>query len=294
MKNILITGATGLVGSQLSQLFIEKGYRVAHLSRSKSNDKKTFLWDYKKEFIEKEALFWADIIVHLAGTSVADKRWSKDQKKDIYESRVLGTRFLKKAIEDSGVRIDYFLSASAIGIYDQASNKEMEENSEFGTDFLANVVKDWEKEIFSEVDYPTAALRIGLVLSKNGGAYPKLSAPVRLGFGANLGSGLQYMPWIHIDDLCAMFVFAVENNLVGRYNAVSPEKITHNEFNQKIALSLGKKIWLPNIPVFILKVLFGEMAGILVTGAPVSPKLIISKGFSFKYTTLSEALITLK
>lgn len=290
MKNILITGGSGLVGIQLTKDLEAKGYAVAHLSRSPSKTQKTFIWDYKKDFIEAEALHWADGIVHLAGQSVAGQRWSSAIKKEIMGSRVRSTRLLKNKIKEFDAKIDYFVSASAIGIYDQYQKDIAKEDSKLGDDFLAEVVKNWEEEIFSESEIPTSAIRISIVLSEKGGAYPKLSLPIKYFVGANLGDGNQMMPWIHLEDLSSIFVYAIENKLIGIYNACAPQRISHKEMNEAIAKSLGRKIILPNIPSFALKLGLGEMSDILLKGCAVSCQKIIASGFQFKYPSLKPAL----
>ena len=289
MKNILITGGTGLVGTQLSNYLKKQGYHIAFLSRQKDLTESIprYQWSYKNQTINIEALQWADIIIHLAGYSVADNRWTKTVKKEIYDSRILGTRFLFDQIKKHDIKLDQFISASATGIYEFGITPQTEE-SESASSFLADVVKDWEKEIFKFEQHgtPTVAVRIGVVLSQLGGAFPQLIKPIKLGIGADLGTGKQLTPWIHISDLVNVFAFILENKLSGVYNAVSSSD-SNSDLNNAFSKALNKKIWLPNIPPFVLKLLLGEMSEIVLNGSNISNKKIKSEGFNFAYPNLS-------
>jgi uncharacterized protein len=296
MKKILITGGTGLVGSLLSKLLIEKGHQVAFLSRNKKNipNIKVYEWNIEKQFIENEALETADVIVHLAGTGVADHRWTDAYKKDILESRTLSTQLLFNELQKLQKRPEAFVSASAVGIYGfDSGTRLVVEDSEQGKDFLADVTKKWEFEIdkIAELGIRVAKMRIGIVLSKNGGALPKLMKPIELYAGAALASGEQLMSWIHEKDLSKMFIYAIENlNIQGAYNAVGVEAVTNQALTTAVAKVLDKPLILPNVPSFVLKLMFGEMAQIVIGGNKVSSEKIQKAGFEFEFKNLEIAL----
>lgn len=294
--NVLITGGTGLVGQVLSQLLISEGYAVSFLSRKKTTikDVKVFEWDVQKQIIDSEAIKSADYIVHLAGAGVADRRWSESYKREILESRVLSTQLLYKAIQETPIKPKAFLAASAVGIYGFDSGTGwVDENSPQGNDFLADVTKKWEQETLKiqTIGIRTAIFRIGIVLSTQGGALPKIMQPIQFFAGAALGSGKQYMSWIHIEDLARMFQFAIENaHIKGIYNAVGNTPATNTEFTKAVAKTLGKPLILPNVPDFALKMMLGEMAVMVLGGNRVSNQKIVNSGFEYKFDTLEKAL----
>lgn len=296
-KNILISGGTGLVGEALVDKLLAKGYQVGVLSRSKRNDAKGlryFTWDIKQEKVDPEAIAFADIVVHLAGAGIADGRWSASRKKEILQSRTESTRVLFEAFKKADKQPELFLGASAIGYYGADTGTAWQfESSGPGNDFLAEVVSKWEKssEAFEKWGSRVVKLRIGVVLSTKGGALAKLAAPIKLGAGAPLGSGKQYMSWIHIDDLADMFVFAIENqNLQGIFNAVSPEPVSNAALTKIAAEILKKPLFLPNVPAFALKLAFGEMAAVVLGGNKVSAEKIMDAGFTYHYPQAAPAL----
>ncbi len=300
---ILITGGTGLVGSRLTDKLLGYKYEVSWLSRNKKNhrsDVTVYEWNITQNYIEQGALETADAIIHLAGAGVADEKWSQKRKQIIRDSRILSTKLLYDTLAASE-HYRYskhfpkvFIGASAIGIYGlNTENQFITEESPHTDDFLAQVTKDWETEMdkFEKLNIPVTKLRIGMVLSKHGGALEKLALPVKFGAGAALGSGKQYLSWIHIDDLCEMFVKALETNTMrGAYNAVAPHPITNIQMTQKIAKILNRPLFLPNVPEFVLKLGLGEMATIVTGGSRISSKKIEKTGFEFKYQTIDEAL----
>lgn len=295
-ERVLITGGTGLVGKKLSTILLQEGYQVSFLSRTKKNiaNVEVFQWDIHKQNIEQEAIETADYIVHLAGAGVADRRWTESYKKEILESRVLSTQLLHKAIQNAFKKPKAFLSASAVGIYGFDTKENLvEENSPQGNDFLADVTKKWENEVLKikELAIRTCIFRIGIVLSTKGGALAKMMQPIQFFAGAALGSGKQYMSWIHIEDLARMFLFAIKNpQIEGIFNAVGNSPATNAEFTQILAKILEKPLFLPNVPSFALKLMLGEMAVMVTGGNRVSNKKILESGFEYKFNTLEEAL----
>lgn len=290
MQNILITGGSGLIGQRITALLEAQGKTVAWLSRHQQSQK-SFRWDIEKNKIDLEAMEWADAIIHLAGAGVADKRWSEERKKLILESRTKSTQLLYDAITASQNQPDTFVSASAVGIYgfDTCANL-IDENSPEGKDFLANVVKAWEGEVkkIESLHLRTVILRIGIVLDENGGALGEMLKPP---VAAPLGKGDQWMSWIHIEDLARMFVFALEKTtLQGVFNAVSPNPATNYELTHEAARAKGKPFIGIGVPGFVLKIILGEMAEMVIGGNRVSSQKIQKSGYEFDYPTLVPAL----
>lgn len=290
MKNILISGGSGMIGRRITQLLELKGYVVAWLSRS-SQQQKSFIWDVRKRTIDPAAINWADAIIHLAGASVAGERWTEDRKEIIFNSRVDSTRLLVEAIENAVSKPDAFISASAVGYYGLDTGVQlMEEGNTSGDGFLAQVVVAWENEVKKiEALHPrTVMLRIGIVLAEGGGALPQLLKPP---VAAPLGSGDQWMSWISIEDLARMFVFALEKTtLQGVYNAVGPNPATNQELTQTAAKIVGKPYIGIGVPGFLLKVLLGEMSNMVLGGNRVSSQKIQKAGFEFECPQLEPAL----
>lgn len=294
---ILITGATGLVGKKLVDLLLSKGYCVHYLSTSKQklqqNDTvKGFYWNIKTNEIDSEAFTNVSVIFHLAGSSIA-KRWTKKYKQEIIESRVLSIQLLHKTLASIEHRVTHFISASAIGIYSSSFSKNYTENdSEIDNSFLGEVVKKWETEVdtLSSLNISVAKVRIGLVLSREGGALTEMVKPVKFGLGSALGNGKQFQSWIHIDDLVGIFYFVLKNNLSGTFNAVSSNPVTNTELTRAIAKTIQKPFFMPNVPGFVLKLILGEMSYLLLSSQKVSNEKIISNGFLFQFDDLDKAL----
>jgi len=294
MQRVLISGGSGLVGQRLTQLLQLKAYEVSHLSRSKAKGNiPTILWDVEKMQINTNELEGFDCIIHLAGAGVMDSRWTSSRKDTIERSRVDSTLLLKNAIEQLNKKPKCFISASAVGYYGLNFNESVyKEEDSPGYDFLAKTCIAWESAIdqVADLGITVSKIRIGLVLTKEGGALEAIAKPIHFGLGSILGSGKQYMPWIHIDDLCHMFIYAFENKLYGAYNGVSGEEIDNRKFTKNLAKILKKPLWLPNAPSFFLKFLLGERADLILKGNRVSSDKIRNEGFEFKFLTLEDAL----
>ncbi|MFC5626792.1 TIGR01777 family oxidoreductase [Algoriphagus winogradskyi] len=290
MKNILISGGSGLIGQKITQLLELKGYSVAWLSRSKQQQK-SFLWDVEKQTIDAEAVEWADAIIHLAGAGVAEKRWTEERKKIILNSRIDSTRLLYTAVENAAEKPNTFISASAVGFYGfDTGTTLMDETHESGSDFLAQVVVSWENEVkkMEELHLRTVMLRIGIVLDANGGALGEMMKPP---IAAPLGKGDQWMSWISIEDLARMFVFALEKTtLQGVFNAVAPNPATNQQLTQAAAKAKGKPYVGIGVPGFVLKLVLGEMAAMVLGGNRVSSQKIQKAGFDFECPDLTPAL----
>jgi len=296
MAVILISGGTGLVGKALSKRLVSEGHEVRILSRNphSSSQLKSFYWNLEKNEIDEKAFDGVEHVVHLAGSGIADKRWTKSRKQDIIDSRVNSMKLITSIIKKKNISLKSFVGASAIGIYGMITSEKVFTESDTGKDdFLSQTCIQWENSYqqIQTLANKNSIIRIGVVLSKDGGALKRLLPLFQLGLGSAVGSGKQYMPWIHLDDLVTVFHEALFNpNYKGIYNAVSSEDTTSNSFSKQLAKSLSKPFFLPNIPAFILKLVFGEMANVLLEGSRVSNQKLINTGFDLKYSTLSEAL----
>ena len=296
MAKVLISGGTGSIGSLMADFLHRQGHEVGLLSRSEKNDGtfKTYKWNIKDNYLDPEALESCDYIIHLAGAGIADKAWTAGRKKEIIESRVLSTDLLYNQVKKHKTPLKAFISASAVGYYGQVtSNKNFTEKDKSANDFVGKTCFLWEQaaEQFEDLGIRTVRLRIGVVLMEKGGALEKMVQPIRMGFGSPLGSGKQYIPWIHVDDLIGMFYKALtSDDMSGAYNAVAPEPANNAEFTRILAQVLNKKLWLPNVPAFVLKALLGDRASLVLKGSRVSSKKIESTGYTFKYTSLEPAL----
>lgn len=297
---VLITGATGTIGSKLVKLCHEHDWTVNYLTTSKNkiqnkDNYKGFYWNPKENVIDESCLKDVDAIFNLVGASVAN-RWTPNYKKEIINSRSQTTQLLFDAIKKGDFLVKRIISASAIGVYPSSLMNFYDENyPETNPEFLGQVVQEWEQAVdkFNALDIDTTKLRIGIVLSQNEGALPKMAKPIKLGIGAAFGNGKQWQSWIHIDDLVSMFVYVLQNNINGIVNAVAPNPISNQELTKAIANQLNMPLILPNIPKTVLKLLLGEMHQLLFDSQRVSSKKIENLGFTFKYYNIKGALESL-
>lgn len=292
---VLITGASGLIGTRLTEVLLQKGCRVSHLGRSPHPGLvPCFRWDPEDGYLDEAALDGPDTIVHLAGSGIAEKRWSEARKLEILNSRVKAAALLADALKRRPHTIKTIVAASAIGYYgDVRPEKVLKEEDAPGTDFLSSVVVRWEEET-KKLQLPgirLVTIRIGIVLSDKGGALREMMAPIRRGVGAPLGTGKQIMSWIHIDDLCELVTWAVNNSsTTGTFNGVAPHPVTNRVFTYELARVVNRRIWLPAVPAFALRLVLGEMADLVLNGAFVSSAKAVKQGFRFRYETLPDAL----
>lgn len=296
--HVLITGATGLIGKEIVGLCLEKGMRVNYLTTSKAKliekeNYKGFYWNPKSKEIDKKCFEQVDAIIHLVGASVS-KRWTTAHKSDMLSSRIKTTQLLLDSLKTQKHTIKHIISASAIGIYPNSLINFYNEAFEIKStpSFLAQVVKEWEDAVdaFSQLNIVVSKIRIGLVLSKNGGVLQKLVKPIKFGFGAAFGDGTHWQSWIHVSDLATMFLYVLKHHLSGVYNGVSPSPITNQDLTKTIAMVLKKPLILPNTPKFLMALILGEMHVLLFDSQRVSSKKIEDKGYSFKYNHLELAL----
>jgi uncharacterized protein (TIGR01777 family) len=294
-KNILVTGATGLIGSRIVRNLQRRGHKIRVLTRdpSKVKNAEAFYWDIENEQIDSNCLTDVDTIIHLAGAGIADKRWTKKRKQEIVDSRVKSTRLLYKAILSSGVPIDTVISASGGGYYGNRGDEILTEESSNGTGFLAECCKQWEDAIDEGHKFANRIikLRIGIVLTRHGGALLELEKPISLFAGAALGSGKQWIPWIHLYDMISIFEKVVEDEAYnGVYNTCSPFPVTNHEFTRSLAKRLNRPVWPFNVPEFVLKTLLGEMSEVVLISDRNSPQKLLNAGFQFRYPALDDAL----
>lgn len=295
---VLITGATGLVGQAIVKVLHQKGIPVNYLTTSKekitsTEDFRGFYWNPSKDEIDLDCFDNVQAVINLAGTNIA-KRWTPDHRRKVLSSRINSLQTLKKGLEQSNNKeVECLISASAIGIYPNSISEYYDENEiKVDDGFLGEVVQKWEAEAdtFEELNIDVAKIRIGLVLSKDSGALPRMAMPIKNFVGAPLGSGEQWQSWIHIDDLAQIFVFAVENNLKGIYNGVAPNPVTNTKMTKELAKIMERPLWLPNVPAFLLKTFLGKMSTLVLASQRVSSKKIEEEGFSFQYVNICQAL----
>lgn len=296
---VLITGGTGSVGRQLCDFLSEQNIEVSILSRSiKNNSKyKTYVWDHENFLIDKKAFDNCDYIIHLAGAGIADKRWTKSRKKEILDSRVKTTNLLFKALSTSNHKVKGIISASAVGFYGQTTtDSNFKEEDQPGTDFVATVCKAWEEAVnqFQDLGMRTVNLRIGIVLMKKGGALEKMAQPFYWNVGSPIGNGKQIIPWIHITDLKQIILQAIQSpQMEGPYNCCAPDPVSNSEFSTQIAAVLHKRIWLPNVPSWVLRLMLGSRVVLLTEGSRVSAEKILQTKYKFTYPKLEVALQSL-
>jgi uncharacterized protein (TIGR01777 family) len=294
-KSILLTGGSGLLGTHLTKALLTKGYTVSHLSRNTGNNPqvKTFVWDINKGIIDEHCIDGIDTIVHLAGSGIAEKRWTDTRKKDLIDSRVKSIELVYDLLKRKQHKVTSVISASGIGYYSDRGDELMYETNAPARDFISQCCVLWEAAVDEGQKFGVRILkfRTGVVLDKDGGALPTLAKPIKLYIGSPIGSGKQWVPWIHWQDVVNMYLLGIENkNLSGVYNMVAPNPVTNKQLTQAVAKQLHKPLWAPNVPGFVLKLLLGEMSSIVLGSTKVSAQKIEDAGFKFKFTNLEAAL----
>lgn len=299
MARVLITGGSGMLGKALVERLVQDGHMVSLLSRSPGSSTGTpvtaYKWDVAAGYIDPSALAGISHVVHLAGAGIADQRWSEARKKEITDSRVMSMVLLEREIMRQGITLTSFVGASAVGYYGMVTSPVIftEQDRPATRDFLVRYCEAWEGSYQQVPQYAQrqVILRIGVVLSSKGGALKKMRPVFAAGLGSPLGSGRQYMPWVHLSDLTEIICHSLFNgNMRGTYNAVTPEVVTNLAFSKAFAASLHKSFFLPPVPGFVLKLLYGEMAGMLLEGSRVSCSKLLGTGFRFRYGKIEAAL----
>ena len=294
---IVVSGGTGFIGKKLVQEFLKAGHAVVLLSRkapapgSNQGPLKTEIWDAKTLGAWARQIDGADAVVNLTGESIAAKKWTPEQKKKIIESRVDSTRALAEAIQKAGRRPKVWVNASAVGYYGNVESGDVTESSPRGPGFLADVCERWEKETtLVQPLVRVVLLRLGVVLERGGGALAKMEFPFKIFAGGPLGSGRQWFPWIHRDDITGLILFALQNEkLSGPVNATAPEPVTMSDFCKELGRAMHRPSWAP-VPAFALKLMLGEMSGMLLGGQKALPVKALQAGYKFRYPRLADAL----
>jgi uncharacterized protein len=294
---VLITGATGLVGKKLVKKLLQEKIEVNYLSTSKLKLKNKlhytgFYWNPREGQINDKAFDGVDAVIHLAGANIAS-RWTTAYKKEILDSRVLSSNLLFETLKRIPNQVKQVISASGTAIYpDNFEKIYSETETNIATGFLSDVVQKWEQSIsqIESLNIKVCKIRTGIVYAKKGGALPEIVKPIRWGIGASFGTGKQIQSWIHIQDLVAMYYFLLINTKEGIYNAIAPETVSDEKLTKTIAKTLGKPLFMPNIPRFIMKLILGEMHELLFTNKNISSQKAIKEGFMFKFPTVEKAI----
>ena len=294
-KHILLTGGTGLLGRKLTNALFEKGYTVSHLSRKPGDDArvKTFIWDIHKGTIDENCIDGVDTIIHLAGSGIADGRWTEERKKEIVESRTRSIALIYELLKRKSHQVKSIISASGTGYYSDRGDEPMHEDDAPAHDFLGTCCIEWEKAVDEgeQLDLRIVKFRTGVVLDKDGGALPQLALPIKFAAGSPLGDGKQWMSWIHHQDVIDMYLYSIEQSeLNGVYNMVATNPLTNAQLTKAVAKQLKRPVWLPNVPAFLIKMLFGEMSILVLGSTKVSSQKIEKAGFKFKYPEVTAAL----
>jgi len=296
-KNVLLTGGSGFIGRYLTKVLIDNGFSVSVLSRSdrKNTDLITFYkWDLEHNYIDEEAVLKADYIVHLAGEGIVEKSWTAKRKKALLESRIQPIDLIYAVLKKNNKLLDGFISASAVGIYGAVTNEEIcTEESPLENDFLGITCQKWEaaSDKITALGIRTVKIRTGIVLGRKEGFLKKLSPGFKIGFGTILGTGKQYLPWIHVEDLCNIYLKAIQDEQInGVYNATVLDNTSNETLSKTLANLYGYTIWLPKIPAFVLRLFLGEMSQVVLNGQRVSSEKIKQRGFKFRFENLVTAL----
>lgn len=297
-KKVLLTGGTGFIGKHLTAVLLANGFAVSILTRSDRKNTPSityYKWDLDNNYIEEEAILTADYIIHLAGEGIVEKRWTEKRKKVILESRTKPIHLIYDILKKNNKVLDAFISASAVGIYGAFTRQKIcNESTAPANDFLGTTCQKWESAVdeLSALKIRTVKIRTGIVLGKDEGFLKKVAPSFKAGFGAVLGSGKQYVPWIHVEDLAHIYLKAVTDpEMQGAYNATITDNTTNQTLSRILAHLYGYKIWLPKAPAFILKIVLGEMSEAVLKGQRVSSAKIQKAGFKFEFTDLEQALI---
>ena len=298
MTTILITGGSGLIGTALTDALLRDGHTVRHLGRGRgrSGTVQQFTWDIRRGTMDTGALEGVDHIIHLAGAGIADKRWTEARVKELIDSRAGSARLLLRMAQREGVRPASFISAAGINFHGAVTTSHTYvESDPAGTDTIARISVAWEAAVDDWNSLcRVVKLRTPIVLSPTGGALAKLLLPIRWGLGAPLGTGRQWMPWVHLDDLVDAYRHALTNTtLQGPYNVCAGEQVDNRSFTRTLGLVLGRPMFMPAVPAFALRLALGELSGILLEGSAASSERLRSTGFTYRYERLEDALRSL-
>lgn len=294
METVLITGGSGLIGTELTNLLLGKGYKVRHLSRSAKTiaGVEVYIWDVDQMQIDDRAVEGVDYIIHLAGAGIADKYWTLKRRQQIIDSRIASAKLLLESIRRTDTKPKALISTSAIGLYGNRNKQELTETSEEGSGFLSKVCHQWEAAVLpaKELGIRLAIIRVGIVLSGNGGALVEMGKSIPFHIAGYLGDGSQYYSWIHIKDICGIFLHAITHEIEGVYNGVAPNPVTNKELTLQIARTRNITALPLPAPAFALRLAMGEMADMILDSAKVSSHKIEAAGYQFQFPEVDQAL----
>lgn len=297
---ILITGATGLIGKELTNLLLKENHSIHYLttSRLKIQNRDNyfgFYWNPKEGKIDENCLDGVDAIIHLAGASISN-RWSDSYKQELIESRLLSTNLLYHLVKKNPNQVKHFISASGTAIYPDSDSALYDENStEIDRSFLGNLVVKWEESAdqFKLLNIKVTKMRTGIVFSEKGGALPEMIKPIKMFVGSGFGTGKQMQTWIHINDVVRLYFFTLHNKIEGVINAVAPNPISNQELTRCIAKELHRPLFLPNVPLIVMKLILGEMHILLFNNKNIIPRRALELAFEYEYPTADLALTNL-
>lgn len=295
MAKVLITGATGLIGSRLTEMLKDSGHIVVHMGRGekKDTDVPQYTWDVQKGKLDEAAFEGVTTIIHLAGASIADKAWTDERKKEILDSRIKSAGLLHKFLQKGQHSVDTFISASAVGYYGDRGAEVLTEDMPKGEGFLADVCAKWEDAAINigKLGIREVSIRIGIVLAKEGGALPELARPVPFGIAPYFAKDNLYYPWVHKDDVCGIMIHAVNNKQMnGAYNATGPKPLLIKDLMQDILMAHHSKALLIPTPPIAIKLALGDRQELVLSSQNCSDKKVLATGYQFKYTTALKAL----
>lgn len=293
-KHVLITGATGMIGKALIEALLLNNYTISVLSTHPHfmPNVQVFKWDIKKKIIDGACFDGVETIIHLAGENIAKKKWTDRRKQEIIDSRVLSTELLLTTLKATDHQVKTFISASAVGFYGNRGDEILTENSSQGSGFLAECCAKWEDSVQSAVELGLRVikLRTGFIIAKSEGGLPQMTKPIKWYVGAPLGTGKQWVPWIHMDDIVGIYLHALENPIKGTFNACAPNPVTNRTLTKTLGKFLRRPIWPISIPSNLIKLIMGEMSIIALMSTKTSVQKIVNTGYAFRYAELEQAL----
>jgi uncharacterized protein (TIGR01777 family) len=293
-KHVLITGATGMIGKALIQSLLEKKYIVSTLSTHPKSTPhvQVFKWDVNKKVIDRQCFQGVTTIIHLAGENIAKEKWTDKRKREIVDSRVESTQLLLDTLKETDHQVKTFISASAVGYYGDREDEILHEESAPGTGFLTDCCVQWENvaDGAAELGMRVVKFRTGFIIAKDEGGLPAMTQPIKLFVGAPLGTGKQWVPWIHMQDMVDMYVYALEHPISGTFNACAPNPVTNKTLTKALGKFLNRPIWPIKVPAKAIELIMGEMSVIALMSTNTSVQKILDAGYRFHFTQLAEAL----
>jgi uncharacterized protein (TIGR01777 family) len=293
-KHVLITGATGMIGKALIRALLDRKYNVSILSTHTPviPNVQVFKWDVNTKQIDIACFKGVDTIIHLAGENVAKEKWTVQRKQQIVDSRVQSTSLLLESLKKATHEVTTFISASAVGFYGDRGEEILTEESPVGAGFLPECCAKWESAVdaAAALGFRVVKLRTGVLIAKDEGALPAMAQPIKWFVGAPLGTGKQWIPWIHMEDMVGMYLYALEHELTGTFNAAAPNPVTNKTLTKALGQAIHRPIWPFAVPAPVMSLILGEMSVIALASTKTSAQKIIDAGYRFKFTNLQEAL----